>query len=254
MLQHRTVNVVTAAIAAVMLMISFTAIAQDAPKVSGYIKSDFSYIPSDDGDESETGVSNARLKVSGSVNDKTEYTVFFDAVADNVLLDAFVTHKLTDALSFRIGQFKTPYGTDNLIGNAKIAFMNRPYLKSDASPAFRDQGVVLTYDHSRFEATAGMLNGSGMNKGDTNNNKSMALRVVGKVLPHLNISGNYYTGKNNPVDTIRDEFINIGADGVMGPWEYSAEFSQKSHDELTGNAYFAWVSYDFAGDPPKSKQ
>jgi hypothetical protein len=123
--------------------------------------------------------------------------------------------------------------------------MNRPYLKSDASPAFRDQGVVLTYDHSRFEATAGMMNGSGMNKGDTNNNKSMALRVVGKVLPHLNISGNYYTGKNNPVDTIRDELINIGADGVMGPWEYSAEFSQKTHDELTGNAYFAWVSYDF---------
>ena len=220
----------------------------DKVKVGGYVKTDFSYIPSDSGDESETDLTNARVKISGKVNEKTSYTIFFDAVRDDVLLDAYVSHVLISTLSFKAGQFKTPYSTENLISNAKIAFMNRPYMKKDTSPTFRDRGVTLNYKYRMFDATVGMMNGSGQNTGENNNNKSVALRLVAKVLPQLNLSGNFYTGHNNTVDNIKDEFVNIGADGSWKGWEYAAEYAQKDHEDLTANSYFAWVSYDFKID------
>jgi len=215
------------------------------PTITGYIKSSFMYTPGDTGDKSETSVTNARIKANGSVSETTAYTILFDAVADEVLLDAFITHTIMPSLSVKIGQFKTAYSTDNLIANSKIPFIARPYTRSDVSPAFRDRGIELNYKYKMFDAFVGVMNGTGMNKGDANNNKSMAYRLVAKVLPQLNLSGNFYTGKNNAADDIRDEFVNIGADGKAGAWEYAAEFSQKSHDEFTCNGYYAWIGYDW---------
>lgn len=225
------------------IFVSTAVVAQPStPKVSGYIKSDFS---TNLDDESETDVSNARVKFSGSLNDKTSYTVFVDGVRDDVVLDAFIKHTIVPSVSIQIGQFKTAYSTENLTSNAKVAFINRPYMKKDVSPAFRDKGIQLAYKHKYFDAFVGMMNGSGQNKSETNNNKSMAYRIVAKVLPQLNISGNYYTGKN-AVDSIRDEFVNFGAHGSIGAIDYAGEYAVKSHDNLDSSAIYAWVSYDIA--------
>ncbi len=226
------------------LLITTSLLAADAPKFSGYIKSAFIHTEK----ASETEVSNARVKAAGSIDDKTKYTVFFDLVRDDTLLDAYIDREIVDNLSVKIGQFKTPFSSDNLLSSAKLAFINRPYMKKDVSPAFRDKGLQFTYKHKYFDAVAAVMNGSGQNADEYNNNKSMAYRVVAKVLPQLNISGNFYTGNNSPVDTETDDFVNVGANGRIGDVEYSAEYGQKSHDELTSNAFFAWLSYDIEMD------
>lgn len=235
-----------------VLLIAFTTVfagfgyaAENPLKISGYIKTAFTYIPSDAGDASETNLSNARIKATGSVNDKTSYTIMFDAAATDILLDAYITHTLCPALTLKAGQFKTPYSTDNLIANSKYPFINRVYMRKDTSPAFRDRGITVAFAQKLINAEVGVMNGSGANTSETNNNKSVACRVVVKPLSTLNISGNYYTGKNNAADGIRDELVNIGVNGVAGAWEYSAEAARKEHDKLTGNSYFAWIAYDF---------
>ena len=232
-----------------VLLIIFTAsfvTAQDMmPKISGYTKVGFSYTPSDQGDTSEFEASNVRVKFAGKINDKTDYGVLIDVVRDDVLLDAYFNHKITSSLSVKGGQFKTPYGTDNLRSLASMAFINRPYLKADASPAFRDKGVQVAYKISKFDILAAVMNGSGQNKSETNNNKSTSIRTVAHILPQLQVSGNFSTGKNSTVDSERDEFFNFGASGEAGPWEYSGEFAQKNHGDITGNAYYAYVAYNY---------
>lgn len=225
-----------------LFMFSTVSLAQDAPKIGGYVKT--SLIHSDE--MSETDVSNARIKISGSINEKTSYTVFFDAVRDDILLDAYVNREIVDGLSVKIGQYKTPYSTDNLVAASKVSFINRPFMKKDTAPAFRDKGVQFTYSHKYFDAIAAVMNGSGQNNDEYNDNKSMAYRVVAKVLPQLNVSANFYTGDNSPADSDSDDFVNVGAHGTIGALAYSGEYAQKAHGDLTKSAYFVWASYDIS--------
>jgi len=127
------------------------------PAVSGYIKSAFTYTTSDAGDESETSVSNARIKVSGGVNESTKYAILFDAVSDEILLDAYINHTIIENLSVKIGQFKTAFSTDNLISNTKVSFISRLYMEKNVSPAYRDRGIELNYEYRMLDATVGMM-------------------------------------------------------------------------------------------------
>lgn len=233
---------------AIGVLVCFSAGADNNIKIGGYMKSQFTYQPSDNGDKSETSVVNARIKVSGDIDDKTSFNLLFDTVKDEVLLDAYITRKIVSGVSVNVGQYKTPYSTDNLISNAKYGFVNRPYMRDDTSPAFRDRGVTLACDMSKFSAIVGMMNGSGLNKAETNSDKSVAVRLVAKAIPHLNLSGNYYTGKNNTANNDRTDFMNFGLDGTFNGWEYSAEFANKDDGTITGNSCFAWLSYDWTID------
>ena len=215
-------------------------------KINGNIKSSFTYTPIDAGDESEFKAKNVRLKFTGSISSNTGYGIEIDAVRNDVLLDAFIVHEINPSLSIKFGQFKTPYSTDNLTSSTKVAFINRPHMKEDASPSYRDKGLQASYKVSMFDFNVAVMNGSGQNVGETNNNKSMAYRVVAHVIPQLQLSGNFYTGKNDTTDiTIRDEFINIGANGKFNGWEYLGEYAQKKHGKLTLNAFFAYIAYDW---------
>ena len=232
-----------AAVLFALLAFSTCSYCQEGMKIGGYIKSYFTH----DETISQTQVTNARLKISGQLNDKTDYGIQLDGVRDDILLDAYINRKIMEGLSATIGQYKTPHSTENLTHNGKIQFINRSYIFSDASPFFRDTGIKLTYNHQYVDAIVAVMNGSGQNKSEFNNNKSMAYRVVAKIMPQLNLSANFYTGKTDTLDTTYD-FINVGAHGTISGFSYAGEFAQKKHDAKTNTALYAWVAYDFDVD------
>ena len=244
----KTIILFTTMITAFLIVIPVSEIvyAEDlSVKTGGYIKPSFSYSPGDTTDASEFKISNARVTFSGTLLSKTSYGIQIDAVRDDILVDAFIIYKALPSLSIKAGQFKTAYSTDNLIPATKIAFINRPYLKADVSPNYRDIGLQVSYNLSIFDLTVGVMNGSGQNKKETNNNKSMAYRVTADLIPELQLSANFYTGKNDTTDTTRDEFINIGANGIFNGFEYSGEYARKVHGKLTGSAFFGYITYDW---------
>jgi len=219
-------------------------IAQNNVKIKGYMKtlySDREHV------NSEMEVLNARIGISGTVNEKTEFYVLFDAVNKDILYDAFITRKINDNLLLHAGQFKTPYSTDNLINSAHYGFINMRYGKDDASPDVRDTGVTLNYDNKYFTAIAGVMNGSGLNRRETNNSKSIVMRTVFKPAQYFNLSGNYYTGKDYPNDDIRKDYINFGINGNIKKWEYYTEYAQKDEDKDNKKAksFFASIAYDW---------
>ena len=71
-------------------------------KISGYVKSSFVYTKSDEKDPNEIKLTNARASIKGKVSDRTEYSVYFDTVRDNALLDAYIIHKIAPFLTMEI--------------------------------------------------------------------------------------------------------------------------------------------------------
>ncbi|MBT4484722.1 MAG: hypothetical protein HOC71_13715 [Candidatus Latescibacteria bacterium] len=213
--------------------------------IAGYIKSSIDYVFTESDERSNFNVNNARLKFSGKLLTNTDYGIQFDMTRKDVLSDAYINHLITPSLSVKLGQYKTPYSTDNLVSSTKIAFIKCPLIKENVSPNIRDRGIQATYKRSYFDIIAAVMNGAGQNKAETNYNKSLALRVVGRIIPQLQVSGNYYTGKNNPADKKKDVFINFGARGKAGGWEYAAEIAQQEHAALTEHSFYVFAAYDW---------
>lgn len=210
------------------------------PKLSGYMKTAYS---TDTAGPDAMTVSNARVKLSGAIDDMTAYAVFFDAIRDDILLDAYVARKITSTLDVQAGQFKTPYGTDNLLPGWRYPFLNRSYLKTEVSPPFRDIGVQVTA-HSRYlEVCMGVLNGSGPNKTKNNSNKNMVYRVAGNISPMLNISANYSRGVITGDGAIT-EFYDIGAGGLWHAVSYDGEYSCRKLGGVTSSVAAGWIACD----------
>lgn len=197
---------------------------------------------------SQTDVSNARVKATGSLSPDTDYGLQIDTVRDDVLLDAWVRHSIVSGLSVKAGQFKTPYGTDNLVSSHKMAFVSRSLIKKHAAPHCRDRGVVTALSHRNLDVLAGIMNGSGQNKADFNNGKSFSCRTVMHVLQGLDVSGNYYTGKIDPAGGGTETFYDFDVHGSRGGWEYAIEYSHRDGDDDSRYAAYAYAAYDIPAD------
>ena len=257
----------------VFLMVTSLVIAQDkqdySPKIFGYVRgwyqSDFSK------NQSEFLAKMARLGVKGNVNEFTGCKVLVDfvrlgkmqtssttingvtvltaasATFSDVLLDAEAFINPSKNLSISVGQFKVPFGTDNLRSGADIDFVNRPLLTS-VSPALRDVGAMGTYNFKEalpLELKAGLFNGAGQNKSENDKTTNYSLRAVTQPISFLTLSANYYGGQALGADL---SIFDFGADVKYGSIFLSGEFAQRNTSssalDITSNSFFVYALYD----------
>ncbi len=241
-----------------------------SPKFSGYIRAwhqtDFSI------NKGEFLVKMARIAIKGNVNEYAGYRFQIDFTRlgkltttsttvngtkvltgvsssySDVLLDAEAYVTPVENLSFSLGQFKVPFGTDNLRGGADIDFVNRPLLTSVA-PGLRDVGFMGTYDIKNsvpVQVKAGLFNGAGQNKAE--NDRSMNYSFRASVIPFsgFSVAGNYYGGKAVNADL---GIFDFGFDYKIGKAFFSGEFGQRSAKttaiEIISKAYFVYATYQF---------
>jgi hypothetical protein len=104
------------------------------------------------------------------------YKFQFDGSGTVTLKDAYGNYEITDGVQVRAGQFKTPYGRQQLNSTAKLAFMNRSIVSDEFSPG-RDVGVMfhdvvgLGQDGDMaIEWAFALVNGDGTNVQSNDNN------------------------------------------------------------------------------------
>jgi Phosphate-selective porin O and P len=244
-----------------------------SPKYFGYVRAwhqtDISK------NETKFSIKMARFGVKGKVNEYAGYRVFVDfarlgnlkttseiingtevltsasAKFSDVLLDAEVILSPLKNISFSAGQFKVPFGTDNLRSGSSIDFINRPLL-TKVAPGLRDIGLMCTYKNKTIfplELKAGLFNGSGQNKTENDNTTNYSLRVVTKLIDDLSLSANYYGGKSSGADL---SIFDFGADYKIGKIFLSGEFGQRRttllDKETIANSYFVYAMYDLVFD------
>ena len=213
-----------------------------------------------------------RLGVRGNVNEYAGYKLFVDftrlgniqsktttingvtvvtsttASFSDYLLDADAFIKPLKNLTIDMGQFKVPFGTDNLRSGADIDFVNRPLL-TNVSPGLRDMGVMTTYSTNisvPVELKAGVFNGSGQNKPENDKTANYAVRAVVQPVKDFGVSANYYGGKISGANV---NIYDLGVDLKIGNIFFDGEYVQRSSElksiTTKSNSYFIYSVYDF---------
>lgn len=155
------------------------------------------------------------------------------------LLDAVWGYKLSTDRKLSIGQFKIPFGLENLTSSYALDTINRSLVTESLVPG-RDNGsqgrdIGVQYNGvaasteegiKGFEYYVGVFNGAGINVPDDNGRKDSVARVVWKPgIPGLTLAGEYYNGVAGarPKQAVHNR---QGGELVYlhGPWSLKSEY------------------------------
>jgi len=189
-----------------------------------------------------------KLSTTSTTIDGTTVLTKASASFTDVLLDAMIKITPVADLSISGGQFKIPFSTDNLRGNNSIDFVNRPFITSVA-PASRDVGAMVSYKASSLlpEISAGVFNGTGINKTENDKTINYVCRAVVSPITNLNLAANYYAGRISALDV---KAIGLGFDWKYDNLFVDGEYVTKDTDEPGGtvgsNAFFIYSTYNIS--------
>jgi hypothetical protein len=131
-------------------------------------------------DVSSFSVAHAEVILEGhAVTPAFEYRFEFDAALVEPLLDAFVQWRATRTIAIRAGQFKLPYGLQNLYWTGDLEFVDVATPTAAFSPGW-DRGVMVIGRPlaGRLQYEVGVLNGAGANVPNDNIDLAYAVRIV----------------------------------------------------------------------------
>jgi phosphate-selective porin OprO/OprP len=160
------------------------------------------------------------------------------------LTDAYVSWTKQPAASVRLGQFKTPFGYEQLLADTKILTIERS-LPNDSLTLGRQIGAMLYGDvlEKRLSYSVAAYNGTGTNVGSNDNQKFMWVGRVNGVLAEtkvgdkklkLTAGADYFTTEDKGTFTGRREGVSFDTQLVYGPGELQAEWLQGERDPVTG--------------------
>jgi len=191
-----------------------------------------------------------------------------------ILLDAYLDYNFDTYASVRVGQFKLPFGRENLESSPNLDTINRSQVTEKLVPGRdigsqgRDIGAQVSGsydfggDRKIVDYAVGVFNGAGVNVGEDNKRKDVGARVVVYPIKGLGLGLAHYNGRTGSagdvekirtgaevtyaVDalTLKGEYV-LGNDGVTDKYGWYAQAGYRFF-----NDYEAVVKYD-SYDPNK---
>lgn len=216
------------------------------PSIEGTIRGKYEYNTSLDGHRFQ--VRNARFSVRGAVSKYASYKAEIDLSDEGVtrMLDAYVEMKVSERLSFVIGQQKVPFSTDNLRSPHNYLFANRSFLGKQLA-GLRDVGATLEFkpgNNLPLELIAGVYNGKGLyNQKEWRNALSYAIRAIYKPT-YWEFTANYNTIQ--PYD-LRMHIYNAGIMYARKRWHIEGELFYKVYEQDAfpdTEGFFVVATYD----------
>ncbi len=180
----------------------------------------------------------AELELAGSLADSSGFRA--------QLTDAYVNWNRFDSANVRVGQFKTPYGFEQLYADPRLYTAERS-LVSDRLTAGRQVGVQLGGEwlYERINYAIGVFNGNGTNLNFNDNDRFMTAGRVSVVplsgrfldLPgRWSIGANHFRTRDNNVNAFTGDRRGTGLDSQieLGPLEIWGEVLRTTFEPLTG--------------------
>lgn len=206
-------------------------------------------------DSRYTGINNrvllrrARLTVKGAFPEKFEFTLQSDFGNNSIgattgyraqLADMFLAWTKYESAVVQLGQFKTPFGFEQLLADTKVATAERS-LPNDQLTVGRQLGLGVsgTFVGKKISYAVGAFNGNGVNNGNNDNQQFMyAGRVA--VTPWSTASGRFSLGvdgyTSRDTGTFTGNRTGRGIDGqlTLGAFDFTAEYLRVLQDRVTG--------------------
>ncbi len=161
------------------------------------------------------------------------------------LTDAFVTYARSKALNVRAGQFKTPFGFEQLTSDTRTHTVERS-LPNDRLTLGRQIGLGVFGDLAggKLAYSTGVYNGNGANNGANDNDNMLAVgrlsgtalsTKLGDVPATLTLGANgFVTNAAGTGFTGDRRGWGFDAQFVRGGWEFNAELLGQTAEPLTG--------------------
>lgn len=199
-----------------------------------------------------------RVNLAGTFAEKAAFKLEADFGSNSIAPKSGISGQLTDAFvnwtpdaraSVRVGQFKTPFGFEQLQPDTKIYTVERS-LPNDRLTVSRQIGAMLYGDPvpKRLSYSVGAFNGTGVNVSSNDNQKFMwvgrlnGLAYEGKVgtqKARLSLGADYFTTKDKGTFTGRREGYSADAQLAVGPAEIQAEWLRNTQHPTAGAAVTA---------------
>jgi phosphate-selective porin len=174
-------------------------LASQTLELSGYTQVRYTHT---DDDINEFRIRRARAGLKGEILKNINYILQIDAAKSTILLDAKVEITFSACARLTFGQFKVPFGLENLTSSSALDTINRSQTVENLCPSRdiggqgRDIGVALSGKFSRIEYSLGVFNGEGANRADTNERKDLVARLGFSPFDFLTFSLSHYQGKS----------------------------------------------------------
>jgi len=195
------------------------ATSDDGPQVVGYIQPQFdSYFFGDDVNGNAVKPSSfffkrARIGVLGSIPYDISYYVMAElspVAGGPMLLDAFVTYApLGKYFKVSMGQFKSPFGLEVNTPCFALHTIERSIPTNQLSTPLRELGIMFLgavgKERNIFTYSVAILNGTGINHLDDNNNKDIAGRLTVAPIDWITIGASYRSGLQGLINSAGDQ-------------------------------------------------
>lgn len=198
-------------------------------------------------------VRRARLNLKGTYGKDWSFKLESDFGANTLgassgyraqLTDVYVDWALHPAAQFRFGQFKTPFGWEQLMPDTQNPFVERP-LANDRLTVSRQIGAGLSgsFADGRVDYSVGAYNGNGVNTANGDNSNFMtAARLaakawtgkVGAQPASWSVGANAFTTRDTGTFTGRRDGLGFDTQFTAGPATLRAEWLQNESDPVTG--------------------
>lgn len=191
----------------------------------------------------------ARLGVKGSFAENFEFVFQSDFGNNSIggisgyraqLTDCFVNWNRFPAANITLGQFKTPYGYEQLIADPKNLFVERS-LPNDQLTLSRQVGAMVSgvIAANKLSYSAGVFNGNGANSGANDNEQFLYVgRLTGTVVQsakgRLGIGVDGFSTRDTGTFTGRRAGLGLDAQASYGPLDLQAEYLRMHFDRDTG--------------------
>ena len=195
-------------------------------------------------------VRRARLGLSGEIAKNINFKFLFEGAKTPYLIDAQVEVAFSKKLTLRFGQFKVPFSLESYTSTSDLDTVNRSQVVDKLSPgrdigaSGRDIGAMVCVKYSIAEVNVGLLNGSGINKADTDKHKDVVSRVVLAPLAWLQVGASVYDGEvTTSSGPARRDRTGLDVALSRGDFSFKGEYIAATDARITTNGWYAQAGY-----------
>ncbi|MEW6556480.1 MAG: porin [Elusimicrobiota bacterium] len=175
---------------------------EDSPKIkpTGFASVRFT-VDTTAGNKDGFTIAQARFGAKGDITKDVAFSFSLegtntDTNNNKTLYDIYLDVKSVPYFTLRLGQFKYKFSLENVISDADLELINKSDVISNLVSPTRDIGIELSREFSfssvKGNIFAGIMNGSGSNQSDENDNKMAVARLVFSPVKGLNLGSSYY--------------------------------------------------------------
>jgi phosphate-selective porin len=220
-------------------------------QLSGYTQFLYNYF--DKGVDSFS-IPRARLTLSGGLVKNVRFKIQVDGVKSPALIDAMLDVQFKPYFGLRVGQYYVPFSLESTTSDSDLDLINRSQVVNTLAPGRdigaqgRDIGLMLMGKVSVFEYYAGVFNGAGINRLDTNKDKDVSARVIVRPVEGLAVGGSLYGGRYSSAQGVPASTRNRAGLEAVYSWRklcLKAEFISAEDGLTSKSGWYAQGTYDF---------